>query len=220
MRDPDRRRRPGRPNSSARSRKPPSICRSTSSPSRPTRRSSRCMRTASSSRPTKRRRACSTTRRRKSAISAGFAAYEISNHARAGAECRHNLVYWRGDDYVGIGPGAHGRIVENGRAPRHRDREAARKLADAGGIARPRPGRRRGADARGARRRISADGTAARRRHRARSASKRLPAGRSTTSRIAILRAEGAVETTANGHLRVTQAAFPILDAVVADLAA
>jgi oxygen-independent coproporphyrinogen-3 oxidase len=38
--------------------------------------------------------------------------------------------------------------------------------------------------------------------------------------RIAILLAEGAVETTANGRLRVTQAAFPILDAVVADLAA
>src|SRR5262245_54763684 len=46
---------------------------------------------------------------------AGLSAYEISNHARAGAQCRHNLVYWRGDDYVGVGPGAHGRIVENGR---------------------------------------------------------------------------------------------------------
>ncbi len=41
---------------------------------------------------------------------AGLAAYEISNHARKGAECRHNMVYWRGEDYVGIGPGAHGRI--------------------------------------------------------------------------------------------------------------
>jgi len=41
--------------------------------------------------------------------SAGMPAYEISNHARAGAESRHNLTYWRYQDYAGIGPGAHGR---------------------------------------------------------------------------------------------------------------
>lgn len=41
---------------------------------------------------------------------AGLPAYEISNHARPGAECRHNLTYWRYQDYVGVGPGAHGRI--------------------------------------------------------------------------------------------------------------
>jgi oxygen-independent coproporphyrinogen-3 oxidase len=40
---------------------------------------------------------------------AGLPAYEISNHARPGAESRHNLTYWRYGDYVGIGPGAHGR---------------------------------------------------------------------------------------------------------------
>ncbi|MGL4543482.1 MAG: radical SAM family heme chaperone HemW, partial [Polymorphobacter sp.] len=40
---------------------------------------------------------------------AGLPAYEVSNHARAGAESRHNLAYWRYDDYVGVGPGAHGR---------------------------------------------------------------------------------------------------------------
>jgi putative oxygen-independent coproporphyrinogen III oxidase len=40
---------------------------------------------------------------------AGRPAYEVSNHARPGAESRHNLVYWRYGDYVGIGPGAHGR---------------------------------------------------------------------------------------------------------------
>ncbi|RAU23990.1 coproporphyrinogen III oxidase [Paramagnetospirillum kuznetsovii] len=41
---------------------------------------------------------------------AGLPAYEISNHARPGSECRHNLTYWRGGDWLGIGPGAHGRI--------------------------------------------------------------------------------------------------------------
>lgn len=44
----------------------------------------------------------------------GLPAYEISNHARPGAESRHNLIYWRYGEYVGIGPGAHGRFVENG----------------------------------------------------------------------------------------------------------
>jgi oxygen-independent coproporphyrinogen-3 oxidase len=44
----------------------------------------------------------------------GLPAYEISNHARPGAECRHNLAYWRYQDYVGIGPGAHGRLSRKG----------------------------------------------------------------------------------------------------------
>ena len=42
---------------------------------------------------------------------AGMPAYEISNHATPGAESRHNLIYWRGGDYAGIGPGAHSRIT-------------------------------------------------------------------------------------------------------------
>ena len=46
---------------------------------------------------------------------AGLPAYEVSNHARPGAECRHNLVYWRYEDYVGVGPGAHGRLTVDGR---------------------------------------------------------------------------------------------------------
>jgi oxygen-independent coproporphyrinogen-3 oxidase len=41
----------------------------------------------------------------------GLPVYEISNHARPGAECRHNLVYWRYGEYAGVGPGAHGRLV-------------------------------------------------------------------------------------------------------------
>ncbi|WP_371155985.1 radical SAM family heme chaperone HemW [Jannaschia sp. 2305UL9-9] len=45
---------------------------------------------------------------------AGIPRYEISNHARPGAESRHNLIYWRGGDWLGIGPGAHGRVALNG----------------------------------------------------------------------------------------------------------
>lgn len=45
---------------------------------------------------------------------AGLPAYEISNHAAPGQESRHNLIYWRGGDYVGIGPGAHGRVTVDG----------------------------------------------------------------------------------------------------------
>ena len=43
---------------------------------------------------------------------AGLYAYEVSNHAAPGAESKHNLIYWTGQDYVGVGPGAHGRITE------------------------------------------------------------------------------------------------------------
>ena len=46
---------------------------------------------------------------------AGLPSYEVSNHARPGAESRHNMIYWSGDDYVGIGPGAHGRLTLGGR---------------------------------------------------------------------------------------------------------
>jgi oxygen-independent coproporphyrinogen-3 oxidase len=44
----------------------------------------------------------------------GLAAYEISNHARPGGHCRHNLAIWRGADYLGTGPGAHGRLTDAG----------------------------------------------------------------------------------------------------------
>jgi oxygen-independent coproporphyrinogen-3 oxidase len=45
---------------------------------------------------------------------AGLPAYEISNHAAPGEECRHNLTYWRYGEYAGVGPGAHGRVVTAG----------------------------------------------------------------------------------------------------------
>jgi oxygen-independent coproporphyrinogen-3 oxidase len=53
---------------------------------------------------------------------AGIPAYEISNHARPGSESRHNLSYWRYDDYIGIGPGAHGRRL-NAATQRHKKPE-------------------------------------------------------------------------------------------------
>ncbi|MEM9797637.1 MAG: radical SAM family heme chaperone HemW [Pseudomonadota bacterium] len=45
---------------------------------------------------------------------AGLTRYEVSNHAQPNATCRHNLIYWRGGDWVGIGPGAHGRLTIGG----------------------------------------------------------------------------------------------------------
>ena len=44
----------------------------------------------------------------------GMPAYEVSNHARDGAQSRHNLIYWRYGDYIGVGPGAHGRMTVSG----------------------------------------------------------------------------------------------------------
>lgn len=46
---------------------------------------------------------------------AGLPGYEISNHAAPGAESRHNLIYWRSGDWVGVGPGAHGRLTRDGK---------------------------------------------------------------------------------------------------------
>jgi oxygen-independent coproporphyrinogen-3 oxidase len=149
----------------------------------------------------------------------GLAAYEISNHARTGAECRHNLVYWRGDDYAGVGPGAHGRLEIDGRryatATEKRPEAWLMRVESLGNglVIDEVLTREERADefllmglrlAEG----IDPDRYA-------------TLAGRPLDpKRIGILRAEGAVETTAQGHLRVTQACFPVLDAVVADLAA
>jgi oxygen-independent coproporphyrinogen-3 oxidase len=150
---------------------------------------------------------------------AGLSAYEISNHARSGAECRHNLVYWRGDDYAGIGPGAHGRIVENGRrvatATEKRPESWLMRVESLGHglVVDEALNREERADEYLLMGLRLAEGIDPKRFEEI--------AGRPLDeARIRILRAEGAVETTKNGYLRVTQAAFPILDAVVADLAA
>jgi oxygen-independent coproporphyrinogen-3 oxidase len=69
---------------------------------------------------------------------AGLPAYEISNHARPGEESRHNLTYWRYGDYVGAGPGAHGRITEAGMkfaTRQHRAPEVWLELVEARGHA-------------------------------------------------------------------------------------
>ncbi len=69
---------------------------------------------------------------------AGLPAYEISNHARPGDECRHNLIYWLSADYAGVGPGAHGRIAGEGRTTAFAQRrapEAWRAAVEAAGHA-------------------------------------------------------------------------------------
>jgi oxygen-independent coproporphyrinogen-3 oxidase len=150
---------------------------------------------------------------------AGLPAYEISNHARPGAQCRHNLVYWRGHEYAGIGPGAHGRLDIAGKrraTATERRPEAWLMRVEALGHG------------------VVTDETLShveiadeflmmglRLAEGIEPARYEQLAGRPLEERrIAILREEGAVEVTPEGRLRVTQAGFPVLDAVVADLAA
>jgi oxygen-independent coproporphyrinogen-3 oxidase len=150
---------------------------------------------------------------------AGLPAYEISNHARPGAECRHNLVYWRGHDYAGVGPGAHGRLtIEGRRFATETDRRPEAwlmRVETNGSGATVNEALTRGEVAdeyllMGLRLAEGIDPV----RYNA-------IAGRALDpKRISILREEGAVETTGDGRLRVTLSGFPILDAVVADLAA
>jgi oxygen-independent coproporphyrinogen-3 oxidase len=150
---------------------------------------------------------------------AGLPAYEVSNHARPGAECRHNLIYWRYGEYAGIGPGAHGRLDVGGKryaAAAERRPEAWLSLVEAKGdglIENEALLRSAQADEfllMGLR---LAEGIDPQRYAEI--------AGRPLDlSRIADLIGYGLVETTAARRLRVTPAGFPVLDAVVADLAA
>lgn len=73
---------------------------------------------------------------REETAAAGLPAYEVSNHARPGAESRHNLVYWTYGDYLGIGPGAHSRLTLGGRRRaqrQHRAPEVWLQRVEAGG---------------------------------------------------------------------------------------
>jgi len=150
---------------------------------------------------------------------AGMPAYEISNHARPGGECRHNLAYWRGHDYAGVGPGAHGRLTVDGRrrateTERRPETWLMRVEAFGHGIIVD--------DA------LTPDEAAdeyllmgLRLAEGIDPARYAALAGRALDpGRVALLREQGTIAVTGEGRLRVTQSGFPLLDAVVADLAA
>ena len=150
---------------------------------------------------------------------AGLPAYEVSNHARAGAECRHNLVYWRAQEYAGIGPGAHGRVdLEGHRRATMTDKRPEAWLTRVESLGHG----------------LVTDDTltAEERADEFLLMGLRLGegidparyaalAGRPLDpERIETLAAHGFVERDRAGFLRVTRSGFPVLDAVVADLAA
>jgi len=153
------------------------------------------------------------------ARSAGMPAYEISNHARPGQESKHNLTYWRYGEYAGIGPGAHGRLVINN----ERHATAAermpfewQKLVTARGqglvtddtLTWEEQGDEFLVMGLRLREGIDPDRYSA------------LCGRRISERQIATLKGYGFVETLANGNIRVTDKGWPVLDAVVADLAA
>ena len=145
-------------------------------------------------------------------------AYEISNHARAGAESRHNLVYWRYQDYAGIGPGAHGRLQVAGKRmaqATEKSPEAWLKAVETTGhglIENEALNPEEQGDEMllmGLRLREGID-----------LARYHALSGRSIDpEQVAFLTEQGLVEATGNNRLRVTQEGFPVLDAIVADLA-
>jgi len=150
---------------------------------------------------------------------AGLPAYEVSNHARPGAECRHNLVYWRAHEYAGVGPGAHGRLDIDGRRratmTEKRPESWLMRVETLGsGIVTDDP--------------LTAEERAdefllmgLRLAEGVDPVRYQALAGRPLDpERVAFLSAQGFVEKGGDGFLRVTPAGFPVLDAVVADLAA
>lgn len=150
---------------------------------------------------------------------AGLPAYEISNHARPGQESTHNMLYWRYGEYAGIGPGAHGRLMINNQ----RHATAVEKLPFEW------------------QKKVMAQGhgmvvddvltweeqgdeflvMGLRLKEGISPARFTALSGRKISQRqIDELKGYGFVETLANGNIRVTDRGWPVLDAVVADLAA
>ncbi|WP_296714589.1 radical SAM family heme chaperone HemW [Rhodoblastus sp.] len=151
---------------------------------------------------------------------AGMPAYEISNHARPGSESRHNLIYWRYGEYVGVGPGAHGRIVaaKGGRRAHATEPHPEMWLtvveSEGTGLVEDEA---LSMEAQGDEfllmgLRLTEGIDPAR--------FQALTGKRFEASRVADLIANGMVEYTRQGRIRVTSEGFPVLDAVVADLAA
>jgi putative oxygen-independent coproporphyrinogen III oxidase len=152
-------------------------------------------------------------------LRAGLPAYEVSNHARPGAECRHNLVYWRYGEYAGIGPGAHGRLsTGRGRRAQATERHPEMWLTcvetEGHGLVEDEllNPEQQGDEflLMGLRLREGIDPQ----RYFLISGKKLAP------SRISELIGDGLVEYTRENRLRVSSEGFPVLDAVVADLAA
>jgi oxygen-independent coproporphyrinogen-3 oxidase len=149
---------------------------------------------------------------------AGLPAYEISNHAAPGAECRHNLAYWRYDEYAGIGPGAHGRLkLADGRHATATEKlpEAWLQKVEASGdgiiVDDVLTAEEEGDEYLLMGLRL-AEGVDLER-------YRRLSGRRLDDGRLSDLLAHGMVER-AGRRLRATRAGFTVLDAVVADLAA
>jgi putative oxygen-independent coproporphyrinogen III oxidase len=149
----------------------------------------------------------------------GFPAYEVSNHARLGAESRHNLIYWRYGEYAGVGPGAHGRLVTaQGRLAQETERHPEMWLTqvetEGHGLVESTPlSREEQGDEfllMGLRLREGVDPA----RYEALSGREIDPA------RVESLIEDGFIEKDERGRLRVTPLGWPLLDTVVADVAA
>jgi putative oxygen-independent coproporphyrinogen III oxidase len=153
---------------------------------------------------------------------AGLPAYEVSNHARPGAECRHNLAYWRCGDYAGVGPGAHGRLTIGAERRAHRQECApetwlAAVERDGHGTAAVEaiaPDERLAELLMMGLRLREGVSRAAFRRH----AAGREPEEALSAAALARLQHAGLVELDAAG-LRATAAGFPVLNGILAELA-